>query len=71
MLCQYLFMTHHSFQGRKFTNQEQDSSLSEVTEVEVRIDPMLFLSGHDDNSTDLMEESAGSNMSSEIPQSSK
>lgn len=32
---------------------------------------MLFLSGHDDNSTDLMEESASSNMSSEIPQSSK
>ncbi|KAG8293223.1 hypothetical protein J6590_023383 [Homalodisca vitripennis] len=49
--------------GRQQMNREGSSSGAEVTEVEVRIDPMLFLSGQDDNSEDMDD--------SEPPQSSK
>lgn len=45
-------------QGRHSQNRDQSGSGAEVMEVEVSLDPMLFLSNQDDNGEDAEESSA-------------
>lgn len=48
----YVTLIKYLLQGRQHINRELSSTAGDVTEVEVRVDPMLFLSGQDDNSVD-------------------